>query len=116
MKHGRTEILQREGGHAGDENRDNPNRKPAANEPTPAVTTGSPPPHNHLDVPVLGHYLLLPAAAVLGSLDWRHPTTEELGQFECHTTGDEPHKLKEIRLLLAIMVADGEMVCITISC
>jgi len=31
------------------------------------VTTGSPPPHNHLDVPVLGHYLLLPAAPVLGS-------------------------------------------------
>jgi hypothetical protein len=79
MKQGRTEILQREGGNAGDENRDNPNRKPAANEPTPAVTTGSPPPHNHLDVPVLGHYLLLPAAAVLGSRLEAHPTTEELG-------------------------------------
>jgi hypothetical protein len=32
-------------------------------------------------------------------------------QFECHTAVDEPHKLKEFRLLLAIMVADNEMLC-----
>jgi hypothetical protein len=32
-------------------------------------------------------------------------------QFECHTAFGESLKLKEIRLFLAIMVADHEMVC-----
>ena len=37
-------------------------------------------------------------------------------QFERHTAVGELHKLKEMRRLLAIMVADNEMVCTEISC
>lgn len=32
-------------------------------------------------------------------------------QFECHTAVGDSHKLKELRLLMAIIVADSEMVC-----
>ena len=75
------------------------------------MTTASPPPDNR-DVSLGGiaHKLLLLAASSRAP-NRTHSTTGLYRQFEWHTASHEPKILKKIRVLVATMLAEGEMVC-----